>query len=191
MRDKNDKKIMKNQVKFLVFILTLVLCVFLGSSFAWYSVSSDASNSIVLDAGTLDVSVDSTSDLSLTDVVPESKSEALGSDGFKFTVNNKGSIPVNYTISLKDGTLDSGDTKLDDKYVGCVLYSLGTDAKTAVKDGHVSDFADGLVYTSSLNAGSSESYELKCYLDQDVFDKDAAGKTFKKYVSIKAVQKDS
>ena len=184
--EKNKINISK-EAKVMVLVLALIMVVFVGSSFAWYNVTASSNNSVTLDVGSLDVTIDSTSDLSLSDVLPESKEDALKADGFKFTVNNKGTIPVNYTVSLKDGTYDSTETKLDDKYAACVLYK-GTES---VQDGYVSNFTNGVMYNTDLAEGKSDTYELKCYLDESVFDSNAAGKTFKKVVNVKAVQKDS
>ena len=69
----------------------------------------------------------------------------------------------------------------------CILYKAGN----ALADDYVSNFAKGKLFDDTLDSGAKNDYELKCYLDNDKYDANAKGKTFKKVISIKAVQRDS
>ena len=110
-----DSKSMTGEMKFLIILLVLVATILVGSSLAWFKVTGQSNNNIALDAGNLDVTVDTTSDKILENATPVTRTDALKEDGFKFTVNNKGTLPINYSVNLVDGGLAPGETKRDDK----------------------------------------------------------------------------
>ncbi len=190
---KNLKDSDKKQIMSLVLVICLVGIVLLGTSYAWLTVTKSSTNSIGITAGTLNLQFSDTesSTITLTDNVPISDSEGLASTPYTFTITNKGNVKSNYTIYLDDVNLDSGETKLDDKYVKYSLTKNSGTATTALINSltPVSNSTSLQLTTGTLETeNSQDTYTLRVWLDEDNFNKEATSKTFKKTLRIEATQ---
>ena len=142
-----------------IFAVTMVS---IGTTFAMFTVSSKSAEYNVVKTGTLTIDFSSSSStIGLNNALPMSDSSGLAQTGNTFTIRNTGTLPANYTVSLRDDkdmiTQDNcSDKQLDKSYI---KYSIdNTTAKL------LSDSTESLI-TGTLNAGESKTFTLKLWID--------------------------
>ena len=141
-----------------IFAVTMVS---IGTTFAMFTVSSKSAEYNVVKTGTLTIDFSSSSStIGLNNALPMSDSSGLAQTGNTFTIRNTGTLPANYTVSLRDDkdmiTQDNcSDKQLDKSYI---KYSIdNTTAKL------LSDSTESLI-TGTLNAGASKTFTLKLWI---------------------------
>ena len=141
-----------------IFAVTMVS---IGTTFAMFTVSSKSAEYNVVKTGTLTIDFSSSSStIGLNNALPMSDSSGLAQAGNTFTIRNTGTLPANYTVSLRDDkdmiTQDNcSDKQLDKSYI---KYSIdNTTAKL------LSDSTESLI-TGTLNAGASKTFTLKLWI---------------------------
>ena len=141
-----------------IFAVTMVS---IGTTFAMFTVSSKSAEYNVVKTGTLTIDFSSSSStIGLNNALPMSDSSGLAQTGNTFTIRNTGTLPANYTVSLRDDkdmiTQDNcSDKQLDKSYI---KYSIdNTTAK------FLSDSTESLI-TGTLNAGASKTFTLKLWI---------------------------
>ena len=141
-----------------IFAVTMVS---IGTTFAMFTVSSKSAEYNVVKTGTLTIDFSSSSStIGLNNALPMSDSSGLAQTGNTFTIRNTGTLPANYTVSLRDDkdmiTQDNcSDKQLDKSYI---KYSIdNTTAKL------LSDSTESLI-TGTLNAGESKTFTLKLWI---------------------------
>ena len=141
-----------------IFAVTMVS---IGTTFAMFTVSSKSAEYNVVKTGTLTIDFSSSSStIGLNNALPMSDSSGLAQTGNTFTIRNTGTLPANYTVSLRDDkdmiTQDNcSDKQLDKSYI---IYSIdNTTAK------FLSGSTESLI-TGTLNAGESKTFTLKLWI---------------------------
>ena len=103
-----------------IFAVTMVS---IGTTFAMFTVSSKSAEYNVVRTGTLTIDFSSSSStIGLNNALPMSDSSGLAQTGNTFTIRNTGTLPANYTVSLRDDkdmiTQDNcSDKQLDKLYL--------------------------------------------------------------------------
>ena len=183
--ENNNNVNIKGETISLVFVLVLVSTVLIGSSFAWFKVTEESKSNVSIESGSLNLEVNALKDISLTDVVPVDKEDALKEEGFTLTIKNTGTVDSNFDVKLIDKELDSGEERLDPKYVIYNVYK----GDTEFKEDFLSNTSNDVIFSDTLKVGESVTYVIRCYLDSDRFDPDATSKAFKKIIRVSASQK--
>ncbi len=178
----------RKQVAVLTAVIAMILVVLIDSSYAWYTVTKTSDKTVGIKAGTLNLEFDKgeSEEITLTDVIPLRDQDALSSEGYSFKVTNRGSISSNYTISLVDKDLNSGEDKLDEKYV---KYNIERDGES-VKTDFLSTLEEGKIVAGSLDKDGESTFTIRLWLDENTFTKDATNKVLKKTIKISATQKN-
>ncbi|MBD9098219.1 hypothetical protein EGP98_01255, partial [bacterium] len=142
-----------------IFAVTMVS---IGTTFAMFTVSSKSAEYNVVKTGTLTIDFSSSSStIGLNNALPMSDSSGLAQTGNTFTIRNTGTLPANYTVSLRDDkdmiTQDNcSDKQLDKSYI---KYSIdNTTAKL------LNTSTESLI-TGTLNAGESKTFTLKLWIN--------------------------
>lgn len=185
------KKDEKKQIKSLLLVICLVSIVLLGTSYAWLSVTDESKNNVGITAGTLNLEFDDEGEdvIVLPSNLPISDSEASKISSYNFKITNTGNIDSNYTIYMDDVDLSSGEVRLDDKYVKYSLTKNDTLSNARLLSNIEPDEKMAkMLEKSSLKEGESDTYSLRVWLDEESFNKEAAGKTLKKTLRIEATQ---
>ncbi len=141
-----------------IFAVTMVS---IGTTFAMFTVSSKSAEYNVVKTGTLTIDFSSSSStIGLNNALPMSDSSGLAQTGNTFTIKNTGTLPANYTVSLRDDkdmiTQDNcSDKQLDKLYI---IYSIdNTTPKSLMLP------TESLI-TGTLNAGESKTFTLKLWI---------------------------
>ena len=177
----------RKEITILSLVIVFVLTILLSSSYAWFTVTAESNNTTTIKVGDLNlVFTDNNQDVDLLNKTPIPIDDAFEEDGYTFTLTNTGSIKSKYTVVLEDKELNDGESRLDNKYVRYILKS-----GNSTKIGFISDLTEGKLVEGILVKNGEVTYNLKLFLDEDVFDKDAAGKILKKEIKISAEQDNS
>ena len=113
------KEIMKKNKKTLVVILILLLVLVTASTYAWLRLTKNSNTINKITAGNLELVLDDTmSDgIKLEKAVPISDAEGEKGTEYTFTLENKGTVDLNYYLYLNDVDLAEGETRLEDNKV--------------------------------------------------------------------------
>ena len=159
-------KMGKRQLMLTLLSIFGVTMLSIGSTFAIFTVSSKSAEYNVIKTGTLNINfaADASSTVGLNNALPMSDTNGLAQSGTTFTITNTGSLPANYSVSLKDDT----DMVTQDN---CSAKQL---AKTNIKyslDGStvslLSTAIDSELLTGNLKAGESKTFTLKLWIKED------------------------
>ena len=159
-------KMGKRQLMLTLLSIFGVTMLSIGSTFAIFTVSSKSAEYNVIKTGTLNINfaADASSTVGLNNALPMSDTNGLAQSGTTFTITNTGSLPANYSVSLKDDT----DMVTQDN---CSAKQL---AKTNIKyslDGStiklLSTAIDSELISGNLKAGESKTFTLKLWIKED------------------------
>ena len=113
------KEIMKKNKKTLVVILVLLLVLVIASTYAWLRLTKNSNTVNKITAGNLELVLDDTTSegIKLEKAVPISDTEGKKGTEYTFTLENKGTVDLNYYLYLNDLDLAEGETRLEDNKV--------------------------------------------------------------------------
>ncbi len=174
-------KMAKRELIITIVSILSITVLSLGGAFAVFTTSNKTEKYNVIKAGTLDIifSADSDNTINLNGQFPKSDSEGLASTPYTFTIENTGTLAVDYTVAILDDeemiNQDNCSTvQLNKNYV---KYSLN-----GVSAGFLSDLATNhyVIDTSILAAGAKRTYTIRAWIgdnaNNDVFKKHFHGK---------------
>ena len=109
----------KNNKKLLIIVLVLTLVLIVGATYAWLRLTKSSNTVNKITAGNLDLILDDTTSegIKLEKAVPISDAEGEKGTEYIFTLENKGTIDLNYYLYLNDLDLAEGETRLEDNKV--------------------------------------------------------------------------
>ena len=182
--DKQEKK----KRKILIGTLILVLCVVLGISYAYLSISLTSSKENLVKVGDLNLVLDETSSngITLENGVAITDEEGLTQEGASFSLKNNGKAYVCYKLYLDDKDLSSGETRVDDKLI---KFSLDKDNKvgTAKTLPMIGTNPNRLLDEGTIDSGKSISYKLRLWFNSEI-DANYSGQVFKGKLRVEATQ---
>lgn len=162
-----------NMVKVMMISVFSLLLITSGTSYAYLTYSKTGTSINTISSGNLSLTLSETTQLSLTNAVPQLDSTALSKNtGYSFTVTNSGNVTTNYTLYLNsicstsqtytvNSTSITPDVCLAPSFVN-VGVSIGGGSYTK------KTFSSSTLTIDSgtLSAGTSKSYTLKLWLDK-------------------------
>ena len=171
---------MKNKKYILLLIVSIVIILALGITYAWLTQTLDGSKIQSMRVGTFKLSLQEGNSLSLQSAEFMSDEEGLKRDGFTFTVENTGKFTGSYSVYLDDDSISSDQVRLDDKFIKYNLEVNGT------KNNSIA-LSSRKIYDGSLYRGKKDTFTLRLWLNKDV-NGDIGGKVFKVKLRIEANQ---
>ena len=107
---------MKNNKKLLVVALLLTLVVIIGTTYAWLNITKKSEIVNKITAGNLELILDDTTSegIKLEKAVPMSERQGKSTQKYTFTLTNKGTTNVDYTLYLDDLDLSDNETRIED-----------------------------------------------------------------------------
>ena len=180
--DKFDRlkiKYKKDPKKFIMLVVSIVfvLALTIGSSYAYLTYISKTGNTTKIEAGTLALTFNNESNaITMIDALPMSDNQGLdGENEYEFTVENTGSLPASYVITLDntcvegksytiDGNSINADRCVPSQYIKVGL-KIGSDEYKVLE--YNENEASYILDAGSMNANSSKSYKMKLWLDYD------------------------
>ena len=109
----------KNNKKLLIIVLVLILVLVIGTTYAWLRLTKSSNTVNKITAGNLELVLDDTTSegIKLEKAVPISDVEGEKGTEYTFTLENKGTVNLNYYLYLNDLDLAEGETRLEDNKV--------------------------------------------------------------------------
>ena len=172
----------KNNGKFLSIGLSLLLILAFGVSYAYYQVTLTSKNDINVTAGTLTTSFNEGKAISLANSEPMKDADGLTTNGYTFTLNNTGDIPLSYNVYLNitSHTLPLSSIKFSisdgDAYMSPVLLSSYTLDNNRIN-----------IKSGTLEAGGSQKYTIKLWIDEGA-DSSTYSKDFNANISVESTK---
>ena len=152
--------------KIMIIIMSIVLCMISGVLAYYITLKIDMARK----GGSVDLKVtfDDTESYVIPSIKKMNKEEALKEWPYKITVNNSGTAKGLYQILIEDVSDSIKREDLD--------YVLYLDEKE-IKEGHLKDINDNLLYTYEINANTTQKYDL--YIWSSVDQKDESTYEYK------------
>ena len=184
---------MKNKKSILLAVILLVVVVLaLASSYALFRFNVTKNSNFKLGVGNLELTITDTKTEDkyiMENTVPTKDDVALESDGYTFTLKNKGSIDSYYIVYLDDILLSDNGDRLDNSYVKFNLFNHKTnngDTRSLIDYPSV----DREITTGFLKAGESITYTLRMWVDYNAGN-DAQNKYFATQIRVVGTQQNS
>ena len=192
----NYTKIIKRETKLMVVIITLLVVIITGASYAMFMRVNSSENDQVVTTGDLRISYSSTNGYingnTYRELIPLSNTEGLGQTGYSFSVQNTGSLAMTYSVYLY---VDSASYATDNpsgalfEDLDSIKFNLETNNSSTNNISKISyqykKTEDGIdkyeIYTGTLSTtNAKDDHVLKIWLD-DTLDVANIGK----YVYLK------
>ena len=159
-------KMGKRQLMLTVLSIFGVTMLSIGSTFAIFTVSSQSAEYNVVKTGTLNINfaADASSTVGLNNALPMSDTNGLAQTGTTFTITNTGSLPANYSVSLKDDTDMVTQDNCSAKQLAKENIKYSLDGSTVSL---LSTAIDSELLTGNLKAGESKTFTLKLWIKED------------------------
>ena len=171
---------MKNRKYILLLMISIVIILALGITYAWLTQTLDGSKIQSMRVGTFKLSLQEGNSLSLQSAEFMTDEDGLKQDGFTFTVENTGKFTGSYSVYLDDDSISSDQVRLDDKFIKYNLEVNGTKNNSTA-------LSSRKIYDGSLDRGKKDIFTLRLWLNKDV-NGDIGGQVFKVKLRIEANQ---
>lgn len=175
---KNNKVLVIMLLAFVIVIIALTAAVFS------YSKPGTVANKITL--GKLELTLTEGNAIALNDTYPMTDDDGKKLTGFTFSLKNTGSTASTYSIYLDDVSVDSGDTRLNDKYI---KYSFTKDSVVGAAK-PLTDLGTNqqrVLDTGTIAKDTTINYNLKLWVSSDI-DADIGGQVWKGKLRIEGEQ---
>ena len=159
-------KMGKRQLMLTLLSIFGVTMLSIGSTFAIFTVSSKSAEYNVIKTGTLNINfaADASSTVGLNNALPMSDTNGLAQSGTTFTITNTGSLPANYSVSLKDDTDMVTQDNCSAKQLAKTNIKYSLDGSTASL---LSTVIDSELISGTLNSGESKTFTLKLWIKEN------------------------
>ena len=171
---------MKNKKYILLLIASLLVVIILGVTYAWLIQTVNGNKIQAMRVGTFKLSLEEGNSLSLPSSEFMSDEDGLKQDGFTFSVANTGKFTGSYSVYLDDDSINSDQTRLDDKYIKYNLEVNGTKGNSVALNNRK-------IYEGTLTKGKTDNFVLRIWLNKDV-NGDIGGQVFKVKLRIEVNQ---
>ena len=163
----------------LVLAIVALFSTLVGSSYAYLQYVSKTNNSTVINAGTLALTFNGSSNsIMLTGALPQSDSDGLANSAeYEFSIENTGSIPANYRLTLDNVCSTSSSYSIDGSSVTPSLCIPNEYIKVAIKEGDndykvlekkaINNETSYVIDADSLKSELTRTYKMKIWLDYD------------------------
>ena len=163
----------------LVLAIVALFSTLVGSSYAYLQYVSKTNNSTVINAGTLALTFKGSSNsIMLTGALPQSDSDGLANSAeYEFSIENTGSIPANYRLTLDNVCSTSSSYSIDGTSVTPSLCIPNEYIKVAIKEGNkdykvlekktINNETSYIIDADSLKSKLTRTYKMKIWLDYD------------------------
>ena len=182
---KNKKEPKK---KLIISFLLLFLCIIIGISYAYLSISLTSSKENLVKVGDLNLVLDETSSngITLENDVAITDEQGLAQEGASFSLKNNGKAYICYKLYLDDKDLTSGETRVDDKLI---KFSLDKDNEVGKSQTlpTIGTNPNRLLDEGTIDSGATINYKLRLWFNSEI-DANYSGQIFKGKLRVEATQ---
>ena len=179
-------KTKKRQVLVTTISILILIILVIGLTFAYFTTTLNGSHNIVK-IDTLDLILNETSEgISLEKAIGISDSKGMSETPATFTLKNNGNKAVDYTIYLDDMALDSGDTRINDKYLKYNLNKNGSNSGATLVTSMGTN-PNRILDSGTIEGGATNTYSLNLWIT-DEEDGNYSGQVFKGKLRVEVSQ---
>lgn len=152
------KKYLHNRLLFSIISVVIIALGIIGSSYALFMDIKTDVNAQVLTVGDLQVTFTGGSTISIEDLDPMTDTEAYNQtdNTYTFTIQNTGTVPYTYTISLIDNDEYPSETLLNPSFIRFDFNNVG--AQT------LGDIEDREIFKGNLGVGQSKLFTFRLWV---------------------------
>ena len=164
----------KTSKKIILTLLLVTLLLVVGVTYAFFEEVINGEKTEVV-TGQIYMDYKENSQISLKDMIPETKEEALkrtdenGVFNFTITGRNTSKYPIYYGISLVNGDVKEGKTLLKPEHI--MIY-LERDGEVLIDGIRYSNWDNQRIWVETINAGTKENidynYTLRMWIDTEI-----------------------
>lgn len=186
-----------NKKKTIILGIFLVLAIIISgllTSYALFSVNVTKNKNFRVAVGTFELTLTDSNNtftdgkIVASNLVPMRDSEGITQDGYNFTLTNSGSIDAAYKLYLDDVVLASLPENITGRLDNSVVRVKITNITTNISNTYtLSEIPDRLLETGTLEAGSSNTYNIKMWLAYTAGN-ESQNKYFAVNIRIEAIQ---
>ena len=171
----------KIEVKKITFLTVFLLCLTIGTSYAFLTQVITGTKVLSIVSGTFKIDFNDGNEINIENAQPITNEEGLNTDGYTFTITNNGSIDAKYKVTLEE----KGNNTLNKEYI---RYSYKKKNGTYTTPKLLSEGLE-IISNEELNSGAEEEYTLKLWMDYDT-PNEGQNKTFKARIIVDSTQKE-
>ena len=172
----------KIEVKKIGFLTLFLLCLTIGTSYAFLTQVITGTKVLSIVSGTFKIDFNDGNEINIENAQPITNEEGLNTDGYTFTITNNGSIDAKYKVTLEE----KENNTLNKEYI---RYSYKKKNGTYTTPKLLSEGLE-IISNEELNSGASEEYTLKLWMDYDT-PNEGQNKTFKARIVVDSTQKEN
>jgi len=181
------EKLKNKKVVYTIIGIISLLLVVIGITYAYWLVTKSQQGENVISSGCLDISLNGTNDITLSDQFPMSDEDGMKLTPYEFTVTNNCNTSVDYQIALEaigeeSASISSNALKValnDD----AKLFSSYAEVDTTVEGAYESRILGFSRLSAKGSEGASDSYSLRIWIDENA-DISEMNKIFKSKISV-------
>lgn len=188
MKEKNKlvQFIKEHQMSLFVTISAIIMLI--GLSYAWLQITLTGEKGLNAKVGSLRLELDDTftDGISINDAVPIKDEEGLATIGYKFTLENTGTIMSDYQIFLDDLPLPEGFMRMEDRFIKYHLIrddeeiGFGLLTQTGKNPNRIID-------SGTIAKGEKYTYVLKMWIDENA-GLEVMGTAFRGQLRVEGIQ---
>jgi len=177
-----------NKNKKLIIAIIALIVLLIGGTYAWYIITVQGTKENVIKAGKLSLVLDESESVAidLSNSVPMTDSQGLDTKAYTFKLKNNGDIASSYTIYLDDIALETGETRMLDKYVKYSLTKDNGEAVTALLPTTGTN-PNRILDSGIIEDDTTHVYTLRLWIDKDA-DNAVMNTTFRGKLRVEAAQ---
>ena len=182
MADQNRKKLI------IASIMLVAVVIIVGISYAWLSITLTGQKTNVIKVGNLDLVLDETTSNGITieNGVAITDEEGLATDGSTFSLINNGDADICYELYLDDMDLESGETRVADKFIKFSL-DKGTTTGTPKVLTSIGSNPNRLLDSGTISSGETINFNLRMWFNSEE-DGNYSGQVFRGKLRVEATQ---
>ena len=181
------EKLKNKKLVYTIIGIISVLLVAVAVTYAYWLVTKSQQGENVISSGCLDISLNGTNDITLSDQFPMSDEDGMKLTPYEFTVTNNCNTSVDYQIALEaigeeSASISSNALKValnDD----AKLFSSYAEVDTTVEGAYESRILGFSRLSAKGSEGASDSYSLRIWIDENA-DISEMNKIFKSKISV-------
>lgn len=152
------KKYLHNRLLFSIISVVIIALGIIGSSYALFMDIKTDVNAQVLKVGDLQVTFTDNSSIDIESLDPRTDEDAYDQTDniYTFTIQNTGTVPYTYDISLVDNDEYSSETLLNPSFIRFDFNNVG--ART------LSDVEDRKIFQGNLDVGQTKIFNIRLWV---------------------------
>lgn len=180
------KKNKNNKLKIMIIILILINLI--GISTAWITLTITGKKKQEINAGVISLILNEDDEgIVLENAFPVVDQVGKLEDSYDFNIHNKSTIDLEYTVYLKNDTLESNQSRMNDNKIRTYLVKNNEEGKTENLSNLANDSNGRILDSGTIKTDEKIYYSLNLWINENVTEI-KEGETYKAKIYVKGDQ---